>query len=594
MTGAPALFRNRSLPLACLALVCAYLGERVLAGTGRVVLDALAVLLGAAAVAAVVGRARRADPDRQRANRWVLIGYGVTALALVIYALPVSAGGGGWRGLLPAVWPAVLSLGFLPAAAMEMALQRMAHPPGIQLWRVALAGRGALILVLAILTKVGVDYASVRWGRQIDLSYFRTTQPGQSTRARVQTLDRPLHVHLFFPPGNDVLAEVERYTAELARVSKQVVVRLVDQAVEPALSRRLGVRSNGYLGFESGGRSEVIKLGLGLIEARPILRRLDARVNEKLARVLQPERTIYLTTGHGEPEPAPSDDPLVGLLELKKLAGSLGMSVRPLGLAEGLSRAVPDDAALVVVAGPEKPFLAEETAAVQRYWDGGGRLLYLLDPGGAALNQKLLGLVGLEESQVMVAHDHHRIRLRGRGESPTNLVTTQVRHHPSTATLTRASRPPPVVLLGAGSLSVRPGASEDLRQTFTLLAMPGSYLESQRDRGQEVDPSERFNFAAAIERGRSRAVVVADAEVVSADALRNNGNAYFVTDSLRWLAGEEALAGAIQSEEDVAIVHYKERDMVWFYGVSFIVPATTLVGGLAFARRRARRRGDGA
>jgi hypothetical protein len=586
------MFRHRSLPLACVALIGAYLGERVLAGPGRVILDAGAILLGAAAVAAVIARERSADPDRRRANRWILIGYGVSALGVVLYALPFS--GGGWGTLLPAVWPMVLALGFLPAAAMEMALRRMAHPPGIQLGRVALAGRGALILVLAILTKVGIDYASVRWGRQIDLSYFRTTQLGDATRARVQGLDRPLQVHLFFPPGNDVLAEVERYTAELARASKQVVVRLVDQAVEPALSRRLGVRSNGYLGFESGGRFEVIKLGLGLYEARPILRRLDARVNEKLARVLQPERTIYLTTGHGEPEPAPSEDRPGGLLEFKKLAGSLAMSVRPLGLAEGLSRAVPEDAALVVVAGPEKSFLPEETAAVERYWDGGGRLLLLLDPGGAALNQKLLGLVGLEESQVMVAHDHHRIRLRGSGESPTNVVTTQVRHHPSTATLTRASRPPPVVLLGAGSLSVRPGASEDLRQTFTLLAMPGSYLASQRDLRQETDPSERFNFAAAVERGRSRAVVVADAEIVCAEALRNNGNVYFATDALRWLTGEEALAGTIQSEEDVAIVHRKERDVVWFYGVSFIVPATTLVGGLAFARRRARRRREDA
>lgn len=85
-----------------------------------------------------------------------------------------------------------------------------------------------------------------------------------------------------------------------------------------------------------------------------------------------------------------------------------------------------------------------------------------------------------------------------------------------------------------------------------------------------------------------RAIVVSDADVIGNGILGNAGNAYLVADGLKWLAGDEQLAGKSTSEEDVAIVHKRDDDAVWFYGTSFAVPALVVVLGVGLSRKKRR------
>ena len=66
------------------------------------------------------------------------------------------------------------------------------------------------------------------------------------------------------------------------------------------------------------------------------------------------------------------------------------------------------------------------------------------------------------------------------------------------------------------------------------------------------------------------------------------GNATFVRDALLWLLEEEATAGEVESEEDVAIVQTNEEDKWWFIATVFLVPLSIL--GLGFISIRLRRR----
>ncbi len=86
------------------------------------------------------------------------------------------------------------------------------------------------------------------------------------------------------------------------------------------------------------------------------------------------------------------------------------------------------------------------------------------------------------------------------------------------------------------------------------------------------------------------AIVVSDADVIGSGILQNPGNAYFVVDGLKWLAGDEELAAKSTSEEDVPIVHKRDDDAVWFYGTSFAVPALVLALGLVVSRKSKIRR----
>jgi hypothetical protein len=83
-----------------------------------------------------------------------------------------------------------------------------------------------------------------------------------------------------------------------------------------------------------------------------------------------------------------------------------------------------------------------------------------------------------------------------------------------------------------------------------------------------------------------RAFVLADADALS-DLLMERvvGNQMLLVDAVRWLVGEESLAGAMQSEEDVRIEHTKQEDQVWFYATIFGVPALILALGVWLSRR---------
>ena len=90
-----------------------------------------------------------------------------------------------------------------------------------------------------------------------------------------------------------------------------------------------------------------------------------------------------------------------------------------------------------------------------------------------------------------------------------------------------------------------------------------------------------------------RMLVLADADAVSDTVLGNLGNYYLFNDGLQWLLPEESLAGGIGVEEDVRIMHTKEKDLVWFYVTIFAVPLTVLALGIVYNRFRVRRKGRG-
>ena len=57
--------------------------------------------------------------------------------------------------------------------------------------------------------------------------------------------------------------------------------------------------------------------------------------------------------------------------------------------------AVPDDATVVVVAGPKTDFLPREIDALKKYLDEGGKLLLLIDPPDKADSPPLTNLIAL-------------------------------------------------------------------------------------------------------------------------------------------------------------------------------------------------------
>ena len=67
----------------------------------------------------------------------------------------------------------------------------------------------------------------------------------------------------------------------------------------------------------------------------------------------------------------------------------------------------------------------------------------------------------------------------------------------------------------------------------------------------------------------------------------SKGNQVFAFDTLRWLAGDEEIAGEINTESDVKNQHARSEDVAWFYLTVFAVPIFILgLGGVLVRLRR--------
>ncbi len=587
-----------------LGLSALYLGERALEGLLGHGVAGCGVVLVLAACALATRRLGDTDPERQRAAARLLAAYAVVVLALALYAVPtyLLELSPRPRALVMVLWPGLMLFGLVPIAAMELALAGMAQAPKLELWRLTLAARAAVVGVLALVAFAGVNFAAAQWNRKLNLSYFKTTEPGEATLELVGTLAEPTTVIAFYPPGSEVLEDLRAYFEVLARKNDKLGFEINDAALEPELAKQYKVRSNGSLVFVRGERSETLSVGVDREDARDVLKKLDSEVQERLFKVVRPARIAYLTTGHGERDTSPpSSDQRYGLADFKALLESIGFTVKRLGLAEGLGKEVPSDATVVVIAGPTEPMLPAERAALAAYAGRGGRLWVLMEPDHGVIDQELLAALGVKMRERLTATNRMLVRLdEDKGESPYAFVTTRTSSHPSVKTLGQNSARMAAAFLGTGSLEKLEPAPAGLRVTFTLRTGAEAWVDDKPNGARDPDePAKSLELMAAVEGDKTadgkdglRALVTADADVVGNGVLRNQGNAYLALDGVKWLAGDEALAGKVESEEDVPLVHRKDEDAAWFYGTSFVIPAGVLAFGLFFTKRTRRRRGD--
>jgi len=240
----------------------------------------------------------------------------------------------------------------------------------------ALAGT-SILLVAAIV--VGLNYVLARQNLRWDLTAGGQYSLSDQTRQVLDTLAGPVRIIVFarepdFPRYRDRLDE---YAYQTSRVT----VDYVDADRQPMLARQYEVQTYGTIVFEYEGRVERVES-----DAEQDL------TNALITVVEGAEQTVYFLEGHGEKAHAGTDRDGYGTVSAALALDNF--EVESLVLAQ--QGAVPDDATVVVAAGPQTDLLPGEVDALRAYLDGGGKLLLLLDPpitGDDPAPEGLLGLV---------------------------------------------------------------------------------------------------------------------------------------------------------------------------------------------------------
>ena len=103
------------------------------------------------------------------------------------------------------------------------------------------------------------------------------------------------------------------------------------------------------------------------------------------------QRKLYFTQGHGEKDTAGTDrDSYTGI---SQALGRENYAVDKVVLAQ--QGTVPDDATVLIIAGPRADFFPAEIDAVKKYLDKAGKVFLMLDPPDKATSSQLTNLIAL-------------------------------------------------------------------------------------------------------------------------------------------------------------------------------------------------------
>jgi hypothetical protein len=626
--------------LLALALLLFFWGARVVAddGTRLVVFSAAAAAWLGAVAAHVVARIKDGTATARAyglllstADASALVGAGLVLLGTGDRLSSASAPIALIAGLVS------LSLSAGTLGALELVAGEMRATGFIEMRRVRAAWRTAAVLVFAAAGLAALTYGVDRLDVRRDLSFAAPTSPSAATISLFESTScgeagKP-EVFLFFERGSSAYAEVADYFEALRGLGARLTVQ--DQAADPELAKALKVSKNGTVGFRCGKRTENWSVGEERDDAERKLKKLDEEVRTRLAKVGKEVQNVYVTVGHGERslEEAPKGADRPSARGLKRWLESTNAKLKKFGLGEGAAKAVPDDAALVIVAGPTEPFLVEEARVLAEYVRRGGSLLVLLDPElpgadkvaaaritPAASLEPLLAALGVSVDTHEVLNDAEHVQRTNTSADHAFLFSTSFGNHKAVKTLSGARGKAALLFLEAAAVTKRPDEKAPAGQPkVSMLARtrPKSFADKDGDRAFDEGQETRaiLDLAAAIElpveegaapvepkdgkgaaKGKEgRAIVVGDADVVADMLVSQPANAAFAYEALSWLLRDAASdagpdAGTVQIEEDVEIRHTRDEDVLWFYGSVVVAPVAVLVVGLVVVALRRRRR----
>ena len=263
----------------------------------------------------------------------------------------------------------------------------------------------ATVLVVLV-ALVAVNYVVVKKGKSWDLTSKKIFTLSPQTRSTLGSLKEKVRAYAFLAPSDPDYEQVDRL---LQRYREQAPDRFEvvfkDPRKAPDLAQKYQLRE--------GQTTLVLTRGSGDKENHTTVSVSNGVTEQDLTNALIKlnavgEQKVYFTTGHGEwpLEPSEPRDP-ASLSELRKTLLQEGYLPNTVNLAD--AKAVPKDAALVVVAGAKSKFGKGEAEQLGKYLEQGGRMLYFAEAGAEPGLDPLLARYGVQVDPGLVADDVYAV-----------------------------------------------------------------------------------------------------------------------------------------------------------------------------------------
>jgi ABC-type uncharacterized transport system involved in gliding motility auxiliary subunit len=242
-----------------------------------------------------------------------------------------------------------------------------------------------LVFTLLFLTLIGLAaWLSTRYQRQFDWTANARNTLSEASVKVLDMLQGPVTVTAYAREDKALRDRIGDQVGRYSRHKADFQLNFVNPDTQPAQVRELGISTDGELRVEYQGRSEKVQEASETALTNALQRLARAR-----------EQTVVFLEGHGERSPKGQANHDLG--QFGEELGRKGVNISMVNLA--VTSAIPDNADLLVVAGPSVNLLPGEVGLVQAYLKKGGNFLWLAEPGelhGLAPLAQQLGLKFLQ------------------------------------------------------------------------------------------------------------------------------------------------------------------------------------------------------
>ncbi len=463
------------------------------------------------------------------------------------------------------------------------------------------AGNYVISLILVIAFVSGLNYLGQRHVKRFD-----TTASGQFTLAPqtvkvLEKLNQDVRIIAFFPGGE--YAPLEELLVGYKTVNRRVHYEFIDPDKQPDVARKYDVSVYGI--FQNPFTGMVLKFGTVIVKygerSEKIEKRSEEVQEEDLTNaIIRAGRTeakkVYFVQGHGEKDP--SDSETSGYSEAKKTLESQGYQVDTIVLAS--VEEVPEDAKVLIIAGPATEPFAKELQYIDDFLNrGGGGLMVLVDPPPASSLQGFLEDWGVKVDDDLVLDVSGAGRLMGTGPSVPLVLeynSHQITDNFDTMTffpLTRSIKPekdPPEGITVESLFESNPSSWGETN----LADLEASYDASVDLAGPlslAVAVTKEIKAASDKEPGLKARMVVAGTSSFPVNAYfpaQGNGNLFM--NMVGWLAQDEDLISIRPKPRDDRRILLSQSQLSMVRLITlFVLPGIALVIGIAVVLKRRRR-----
>jgi ABC-type uncharacterized transport system involved in gliding motility auxiliary subunit len=445
------------------------------------------------------------------------------------------------------------------------------------------------------LTFIGVlvagNYLAARFHRQFDLTQQNVYSLSPQSLKVIRGLNKPVKLYGFVEGGRSPTAQ--HLYEEFAYQSPLITYELVDPTRHPEVAERYKVTVMNTTHIQYGGEGGS---GTNVSDISE-----QAITNGILKVTKTSEKTVCFLTGEGEDDPEDAKG-ASGMAQFKEALQGESYKIEKVNLVTEAK--VPEDCAVMVVAGPTRPLVPHMIDALNDYLKGGGRALVMLRPPQPDQSVDETALVNLVQNWGVKAGKNvvvdQVVRLYAGPALGLDPIVNTYAPHPITASFQKQTVFPmvrtvdPVDPLTAGlevtalaKTSETSWAETDLDGIFKRQA---AKFESNDVKGPVVvaDAIDANLDVLKFGKGEARLVVLGDTDIANNQYLGNFFNRDFVMNCVDWLAGESNSITIRPRELRASRFNLtlEEFDVVFVLSVLLLPELLLIIGFAVWSERR--------